>query len=287
MRNICLRARFPASEQQKGKKFWFLPLPAVAVTPTTGLMLGIAPGAYWTLGDPAITSPSSALGSIIFTQKKQWLITAKATTFFMAMPGTCLLTFVFYNSQPAYGIGTGPQSAKPVGNGGVDFSDNPFQPISTEQMMDYSYLRIHNTVMKRYRESRFFMGLGYHLDYHYKIDDKLLNLDTVPQVVTSHYGYSVYHGFDPEKYWLSGISVNFLDSRDNAVNPYSGRYAFVNLRMNPKFMGSTQNSSILWLEYRDYLHLSKERPRHLIGLWVFGWFQTSGTAPYIDIPAVG
>ncbi len=275
--------------KKKEKKFRFLPLPAVAVTPTTGLMLGIAPGAYWTLGDPAITSPSSALGSIIFTQKKQWLITAKATTFFNGDAWNMLTDFRFFiNSQPTYGIGTGPQSAKPVGNGGVDFSDNPFQPITSEQMMDYSYLRIYNTVMKRYRESRFFMGLGYHLDYHYKIDDQLLNLDTVPPVVTSHYGYSEYHGFSPENYWLSGISVNFLyDSRDNAVNPYSGRYAFVNLRMNPKFMGSTQSSSILWLEYRDYLHLSKERPRHLIGLWVFGWFQTSGTAPYMDLPAVG
>jgi len=69
-------------EKKKEKNFRFLPLPAVAVTPTTGLMLGVAPGAYWTLGDPTITSPSTALGSIIYTQKKQWLITAKATTFF-------------------------------------------------------------------------------------------------------------------------------------------------------------------------------------------------------------
>jgi len=45
-------------------------------------MLGIAPGAYWTIGDRSNTSPSSALGTVIFTQKKQVLITAKATTFF-------------------------------------------------------------------------------------------------------------------------------------------------------------------------------------------------------------
>lgn len=276
-------------EEKKEKKLRFLPLPAVGMSPTTGWMLGIAPGAYWMLGDPSNTSPSSALGTVLFTQNKQLLMTAKATTFFSGDQWYMITDLrYFVNSQPTYGLGTGPQSAKPVGNGGIDFSDDPFQPIETAQMMEFSYLRIHNTVMKKYQETRFFVGLGYHLDYHYKINDQLLNLDTVPPVVTSHYGYSVYKDINPEKYILSGVSLNFLyDSRDNAVNPYSGRYAFANIRMNPTFLGSTKGSSILWLEYRDYLHLSKDRPRHLIGFWTYGWFQTSGTLPYMDLPAVG
>jgi hypothetical protein len=276
-------------EAKKEKKLRFLPLPAVGMSPTTGWMLGIAPGAYWMLGDPSNTSPSSALGTVLFTQNKQLLMTAKATTFFSGDQWNMLTDLrYFVNSQPTYGLGTGPQSAKPVGNGGIDFSDDPFQPIETAQMMEFSYLRLHNTVMKRYQETRFFMGLGYHLDYHYKINDQLLNLDTIPPVVTSHYGYSVFKDIDPEKYILSGVSLNFLfDSRDNAVNPYSGRYAYANIRINPTFLGSTKGSSILWLEYRDYLHLSKDRPRHLIGFWTYGWFQTSGTLPYMDLPAVG
>jgi hypothetical protein len=276
-------------EAKKEKKLRFLPLPAVGMSPTTGWMLGIAPGAYWMLGDPSNTSPSSALGTVLFTQNKQLLMTAKATTFFSGDQWNMLTDLrYFVNSQPTYGLGTGPQSAKPVGNGGIDFSDDPFQPIETAQMMEFSYLRLHNTVMKRYQETRFFMGLGYHLDYHYKINDQLLNLDTIPPVVTSHYGYSVFKDIDPEKYILSGVSLNFLfDSRDNAANPYSGRYAYANIRINPTFLGSTKGSSILWLEYRDYLHLSKDRPRHLIGFWTYGWFQTSGTLPYMDLPAVG
>jgi len=276
-------------EEKKEKKFRFLPLPAVGMSPTTGWMLGIAPGAYWMLGDPSNTSPSSALGTVLFTQNKQLLITAKATTFFSGDQWNMLTDLrYFVNSQPTYGLGTGPQSAKPVGNGGIDFSDDPFQPIETAQMMEFSYLRMHNTVMKRYQETRFFMGLGYHLDYHYKINDQLLNLDTIPPVVTSHYGYSILKDIDPEKYILSGVSLNFLfDSRDNAVNPYSGRYAYANIRINPTFLGSTKGSSMLWLEYRDYFHLSKDRPRHLIGFWTYGWFQTSGTLPYMDLPAVG
>ena len=276
------------SEKKKEKNFRFLPLPAFAVTPTTGWMLGVAPGAYWMMGDKSNTSLSSALGTLIFTQKKQVLITAKANTFFKGDSWNMLTDIrYFINSQPTYGLGTGPQSAKPVGTAG-DYNGNPYQAIETSQMMEFSYLRMHNTLMKRYKDSRFFFGLGYHLDYHYKINDNLLNLDTVPQIITSHYAYSKINGFDPKQYWLSGISFNLLyDSRDNAVNPYSGRYAFANIRINPEFLGSTKSSSILWLEYRDYLHLSNTRPRHLIGLWTYGWFQTSGTVPYMDLPAVG
>ncbi len=278
-----------STQNEDSKNFRFVPLPAIAVTPTTGLMLGIAPGAYWTMGDRNTTSPSSALGTVIFTEKKQVLITAKAVTFFNEDKWNMLTDLrYFINSQPTYGLGTGPQSAKPVGTGGVDFSDNPYQPIESSQMMEFNYLRIHNTLMKRHEDSRFFYGLGYPLDYHYKINDQLLNLDTIPPVVTSHYGYSTFYGFNPEKYWLSGVSFNLLyDSRDNAVNPYSGRYAYANIRVNPEFMGSDQSSSLLWLEYRDYLHLSKDRPRHLIGFWAFGWFETSGTVPYMDLPGIG
>jgi len=274
---------------KKEKKVRIIPLPAIAANPTAGFMFGVAPGAYWMMGDTSNTSLSNALGTIIFTTKKQTLITAKANTFFAGDRWNMITDLrYFITSQPTYGLGTGPQSAKPIGMGSADFTDNPYQPIETEQMMEFNFLRIHNTLLKRYKETRFFAGLGYHFDYHFKIDDNLLNLDTVPQILTSHYAYSVHYGFDPEAYYTSGISLNVLyDSRDNAVNPYRGRFAFANIRMNPEFLGSTKNSSLLWLEYRDYLHLTPSRPRHLIGFWTYGWFKSSGTVPYLDLPGVG
>jgi outer membrane protein assembly factor BamA len=158
-------------------------------------------------------------------------------------------------------------------------------------MMEFDFIRLHQTVMKRYQETSFYAGLGYHLDYHYHIHDNLLDLDATDgdgQALTSHYVYSVANGFDPQRYVLSGVSLNLLyDSRDNAVNPYSGRYAFANIRMNPTFLGSDQSSSLLWLEYRDYIHFSEERPRHLLGFWTYGWFQVGQHLPYMDLPAVG
>lgn len=274
---------------KKVKNLRIVPLPAIAANPTAGFMFGVAPGAYWMLGDPANTSLSNALGTIIFTTKKQTLLTAKANTFFKADSWNMITDLrYFITSQPTYGLGTGPQSAKPVGTGFAEYSDNPYQPIETEQMMEFNFLRIHNTLLKRYNNTRFFGGIGYHLDYHFNIDDNLLKLDTIPQVVTSHYAYSKSYGFNPEEYITSGISLNVLyDSRDNAVNPYKGRYAFANIRINPEFLGSSKSSSLLWLEYRDYLHFSKNRPRHLLGFWTYGWYSTSGDLPYLDLPAVG
>lgn len=275
--------------EKKQKNFSIIPLPAIAYTPSTAWMFGVAPGASWFMGDPSNTSISSGLGSLIYTTKKQWIITAKTNMFLEGDRWNLMGDWrYFITSQPTYGLGTGPQSAKPVGSG-IEYEDGLFiDPIPDAQMMEFNYIRFHETVLKRIQDTRFFVGLGYHLDIHSKFNDNLLNLDTVPPVITSHYGYQTLAGISAESYTLSGISLNaLLDSRDNAINPYSGRYAFVNFRINPSFLGSDKNSSIIWLEYRDYVNLSKERLRHLIGFWTYGWFVTSGDVPYLDLPAVG
>ncbi|WP_119845231.1 BamA/TamA family outer membrane protein [Reichenbachiella sp. MSK19-1] len=275
---------------KKDGKLSIIPLPAIASNPTNGWMFGLAPGASWYMGDPETTHISSGLGTIIYTTKKQWIITAK-TNMFLANDSWNLLGDwrYFITSQPTYGLGTGPQSAKPTNPGSITYDPSLFSsPIPDEQMMDFHYLRIHETVLKRYQSTRFYFGLGYHLDIHAQIEDRLLDLDSIPPVITSHYAYSRSKDFSPEKYTTSGISLNTLyDSRDNAINPYHGRYAFVNLRVNPAFLGSDQSSSLLWMEYRDYFNLSQKRPRHMIAVWTYGWFVTSGNVPYLDLPAVG
>jgi outer membrane protein assembly factor BamA len=190
-------------------------------------------------------------------------------------------------------LGTGPQSAKPIArDSSFEYDDNLYsKPIPDEQMMEFSYIRFHETFMKRIGDTRFFTGLGYHFDYHYDINDHLLNLDTSngkQAVLTSHYAYSIYSGFNPEKYTISGLSLNILlDSRDNPVNPYHGKYAYASWRLNPEIFGSTQNSSLLWLEFRDYFNLSKTRPRHLIAIWTYASLVTGGKVPYMDLPALG
>jgi len=277
------------STKSKKNKVSIIPLPVIAANPTSGWMFGLAPGASMFLGDPSNTSISSGLGTVIYTTKKQLILTAKTNIFMDGDSWNLLGDWrYFITSQPTYGLGTGPQSAKPVGTG-IEYSDNLFgAPIPDAQMMEFNYLRFHQTVLKRYKDSRFFAGIGYHLDSHWNINDNLLDLDTVPPVITSHYAYNTLKEISAEKYIMSGVSLNVLfDSRDNAINPYSGRYAFANIRINPSFLGSSKSSSLLWLEYRDYLHLNKERPRHMLAFWTYGWFVTSGAVPYLNLPAVG
>ncbi|TAJ08174.1 hypothetical protein DMA11_21485 [Marinilabiliaceae bacterium JC017] len=275
--------------EQKEKKISFIPLPVIAYNPTNAWMLGVAPGASWFMGNKKNTSISSGLGSIIYTTNKQLILTAKTNVFLDGDHWNLLGDWrYFITSQPTYGLGTGPNSNKIAGTG-YEYEDDLFScPIETGQMMEFNFLRFHETIMKRYQDSRLFVGLGYHLDIHSDIQDNLLDLEAETPVYTSHYLYQTAKGFSTADYTLSGISFNVLfDSRDNAINPYSGRYAFVNLRVNPEFLGSDKSSSILWAEYRDYIHFNPQRPRHLLGFWTYGWFVTSGAVPYMDLPAVG
>jgi outer membrane protein assembly factor BamA len=57
--------------------------------------------------------------------------------------------------------------------------------------------------------------------------------------------------------------------------------------MNPKFLGSSQNSTELFFEFRTYVGLSKKIPRHLIAFWLWGNFKTSGNIPYYSLKSLG
>ena len=272
------------STPRKGKVY-FTPLPAIAYNPTTGFLYGVAASTSMFLGDPIDTRMSTSLGSLTYSTKKQLMFTFKSYVYTSGDKWILLGDWrVFDSSQPTYGLGTGPESAK-LTSKGIEYDEGMFsEPIPERQMMKFKYIRFHETALKKSAED-FYMGIGYHLDYHFGIDDELLKL---PDTITSHYAYSVANGFDPEKYLLSGLSLNFIyDSRDNAANPYDGRYAFIAYRYNPEFLGSSKSSSSLWVEYRDYFHVSKKRKRNLIALWTYGNFQTSGVLPYMDLPALG
>ena len=271
------------------REFSFIPMPVLAANPANGLMYGVAPSASWLMGDAATSHRSSMVSSIIYTTKKQLILTFKTNVFLENDSWNLMGDWRYFaTSQPTYGLGTGPQSARLV-TSGFEYDDGSYSDgIQEAQMMEFNFFRFHETFLKRIQDTRFFAGVGYHLDIHSKINDQLLKLDTVPPSITSHYAYSVDKGFDPEGYTLSGLSLNGLyDSRDNPINPYAGRYAFASLRINPEFLGSDKSSSLLWLEYRDYFSLSEARPRHLIGIWTYGSFVTSGDVPYLDLPALG
>lgn len=275
------------SNPNKAKIIW---LPVLASSPANGFMFGVAPSSNWLMGDPETTSYSSLLGSFIYTTLNQFLFTTKGTVFTDGNKSVFMTDIrYFITSQPTYGLGTGPQSAKLAGEG-IEYQDGLYsQAVDGAQMMKFNFLRVYGTYFKRLGEKKLYAGIGYHLDLHRKINDQLLDLDTVPPVITSHYAHSKKHGFDTSKYSLSGVSGNLLyDTRDNTVNPQEGRYALLTLKYNPKFLGSSKSSGWAWAEYRDYFTLNYIRPRNLLAFWAYGSFELgNGTLPYMDLPALG
>ena len=276
----------------KKGKVYFSPLPIVGANPSYGIIYGIAASTSMFMGDPINTRMSTSLGSITYSSKNQLMSSFKSNIYSSNDNWIFLGDWRYFDtSQPTYGLGTGPQSVKLAGHG-YEYKDGMFsKPIDDSQLMEFKYIRFYETVFKTIK-TNFYAGVGYHLDINYSIKDNLLNLDTVDgkqPTITSHYLYSKENNFNPEEYTLSGVSINVLyDSRDNAATPYKGRYTLIAYRYNPTFLGSSQSSSNLWLEYREYLSLSKkEQPSHLLAIWVYGNFQTSGHLPYLNLPALG
>ena len=267
-----------------------LPVPIFGANPTVGFLYGVAVSGNAMLGDPKNTRMSTSISTLNYSTNKQLLMFIKTNIY---TPGDKWILLgdwrYFDSSQPTFGLGTGPQSSKLVSTG-FEYPDGMFsEPISTDQMLEFNYIKLSEIALKKVKKS-VYVGLGYHFDYHYNIKDNLLKLDTIggPARITSHYAYSKAHNFDPETYTLSGFSLNFVyDSRDNAANPYHGRYALASCRINPEFIGSSQNSTSLWLEYRDYFGVSKKRERDLIGIWLWSDFEISGKRPYMDLGAIG
>jgi len=272
---------------KKEKKVDITILPVIATNPTVGVLFGVLPGLNWNMGTPEDTRNSTALIGIYYTTLNQ-LFTSFRSNAFTKNDGFNLLTDIRFNlnSQPTYGLGS--EIRSPIVGEGGGVNDYPYPPIPANEQMAFNNFRLYQTVQKRHKQTNLFYGIGYHLDIFWDIDDKQLDLDADPQIITHHYRYQTLKGISTEKYSQSGLSLNTtFDSRDNVVNPYEGQLAAVSLRLFPEFLGSTVSASQLWMEYRTYVNLVESRPRNVLAFWTYGWFVTSGTSPYLALPAIG
>ncbi|HUL59719.1 MAG TPA: BamA/TamA family outer membrane protein [Anaeromyxobacteraceae bacterium] len=273
----------PALAPTVGKLMMFI-LPAFGANPNVGVALGAAATAAVALGPPDKTTISSFSASAMLTTKQQFLGSLKSVALTSENDWELLGDARFYvYSQPTYGLGTG---ATPVSSGfNINGLDTAALPGAQE--MKFDFVKIHETVFRRVTGNAY-LGLGYHLDLHWNIVDESLDTSASPPAITSHYAYSVFEGFSPTHYGLSGVSLNALyESRDHTLDPHSGSYLLASWRVNPTWLGSSRTSSILYGEARTYVSLSQERPRHLIAFWAYGQAVTTGAAPYLDLPALG
>ena len=181
-------------------------------------------------------------------------------------------------SQSNYGLGTD------IIPWGAEFKEFDFNTI--EQPMNYNYFKFHETVSYNIFPS-FFIGAGIHFDSYSNIDDKLL--DVTNKQYTYHYNYSKKYGFSSKNYAVNGVSLNFIyDTRDNLINTNKGLFLNMNYRYNPETnLNARHSSNTLLLESRYFIPISKINKQHVLGFWAYGQFLTSGTLPYLNLPAIG
>ena len=285
------RSLFAKNKEKKprtAKQFSYLILPNISSNPANGFLLGVGGNLAWYLG-PRETTKISLIGfSAAVTSKQQFLSFIKSQVYTKENKFFLQGDWRYYHYRaPTYGLGTNspPDSTGYQGNTG--WLGAPTGDTEGAYPLYYDYFKFHQNFNTRLAEN-FYAGIGYQLDYYDKIKDDLLYLDPDSIALTPHYIYSKGNNFDTSNYVLSGIGLNVVyDSRDNMINPYKGYYANINYRINQTWLGSDQNSSTLWLEFRTYVGLSKKMPRHLIAFWLFGDFQITGKRPYLTLMATG
>jgi len=269
------------------KKSMILALPNVSYNPANGFLAGATGSAGFYIGPRESTRVSSVGFNLALTSKKQLIATVKSNLY---TPDNRFFLqgdwrFLIYNAA-TWGLGTNAPDSIESRNIFV-WQGAEIDEIQDGYPMSYNYLKLHEILNYEIGNNKY-LGLGYHLDRFAKIRDHKLQLETQPYEVTPHYLYSSLHGFDSAAYVLSGLSLNLVyDSRDNQINAYEGHYAHLSYRMNPRFLGSSQASSSLWMEFRTYQSLSKTVPRHLLAFWFFGNFLVSGQQPYLTLMALG
>lgn len=282
-------------EQKKAEKnkppekgtIYFSPVPVIGANPAFGFIYGAGASVSGFLGDPSDTKISNALLGIAFTTKSQTIITLKSTVYGDSNNFILLGDWRYLkSSQPTWGLGTGPQSSKLASND-FGFDDGTIEGNSEADMLKFNFFRFYETFLKRIEGTDFYVGLGLHLDFFSNIEDQLLDLSQEPQVITPYYAYNEFYGFEQDKSTLIGVSLNGVyDTRDNINNPYKGRYAMANFKINPEFLGSDQSSTQLWLEYRDYFNLTHDN-NNIFAVWATANITVSGDLPYMNLPAIG
>ncbi len=269
------------------KKFMALILPNISSNPSNGFVLGIGGTFGWYMGSRENTRVSSAPFTVAITSKKQLITFVKSNIYTKEDKFFLQGDWRFYlYSQPTYGLGT---NAPDAGNLPSNFhwAGEGGSTDSLSFPMKYNYVKFSEIVNRKIVEN-FYVGMGYHFDDYYSIQDEKLHLDSTPPQLTPHYVYSDTNQYSTVHYILSGLSANVVyDSRDNQANPYKGIYANINYRYNLKLLGSDQDASELWMEFRTYVGLSKKKQRHLIAFWAFGDFNLTGDLPYMTLPALG
>ncbi len=247
----------------ENKKYHFSILPAAGYTLQTRLAAILASNVGFYTGSYDSTAKLSTItSSIAITENSQIVLPVQSDIW--SKDGKYNLTGDWRVSrypQDTYGLG---------GNNSLD----------SAELIGYSYLRIYQTIFRRVTNN-FYAGVGYNLDYHWKIEDDGYENPHLPNQVSD---FQKYNGTKTRTV-SSGVSLDLLyDGRDNPIDPLTGEYASIVWRTNYTFLGSDENWQSLLVDLRKYFPF----PAHsgnVLAFWSYDWLVLKGTPPYLDLPS--
>ncbi|WP_159475362.1 hypothetical protein [Dyadobacter sp. 3J3] len=243
----------PGKKEIKAGKILYSMVPAIGYTLSTGVVGLLSANAAFYLSDTATTNISTVSTAFIYSQYNQITIPVQLNIWTKDNGYNFIADWRYFKyPQDTYGLG---------GNSIVANADR----------IDYSHVRLHQTILKNITGA-FYAGVGYMLDYRWKIKELGTNEDV------SAYGLT-------NRSVSSGLVGNILyDSRKNSINPKNGLYANARYRNNMTFLGSNTNWQSLVLEFRKYINFPKGS-KNTLALWDFNWLTLAGKPPYLDLPS--
>ncbi|MBK6967540.1 MAG: BamA/TamA family outer membrane protein [Bacteroidales bacterium] len=140
-------------------------------------------------------------------------------------------------SQPTYGLGNFLEGGILIINSGWLVLKRPW--ILYHSLWNLTCKNFNQSVSFEIRDSYIFFGVGYNFDSFTKIKDEKLRLTPGDTLLTSHYVYNSYYGFNTGKYFSSALNLSLVyDTRDNMINPYKGMFATISWRGGLKILGN-------------------------------------------------
>ncbi|MGB0838037.1 MAG: hypothetical protein ACPGRE_08050 [Flavobacteriaceae bacterium] len=307
---------------KKQKKTYTMALPVVGYNPFTGLIIGVAGISSFRLGDAKTTRLSSVVPSYTYTTNKQNVFRVNSSLY-TADEDYYVFNSVIWSVSPqvTYGVGGNtsndwateitPSTFSFVLRGYKKFAKNFY--VGLNYRLDYKYNLEDNSAMAMQNiisdgrsqgqsasavqstiESKFGVDgydsfweqyeisqAGFEQDYNSNSSAQELQQN----YYTTPFGYYPY-GTQDGGYVYSGAGLNILfDSRDNINTPYQGTYANLLVNTYPTWLGSTTNSSQMYMDLRHYFKL-KENATQILAFWALANI-TWGDTPYISMPRIG
>lgn len=269
LRRIRQKERVPDDARRDDPNYrrpvW-LRMPFVASNPASGVVAGAGFEVTFFEGAPPATHASTMEAKLAASSKGQLVSAARFSVYSLDdnwwFAGENRLE---HTSMAVYGLGSDADS--------LDAVD-----------VDYHLAKLHEAVYRRvYRD--LYLGVGVQYSSHTSV----VPFESAGGWGSASYAaYSRANGFDPGSQVSAGTSVTALvDARDSSVNPTRG---WLVRASHDAFFAGFLGGDSAWrqvhAEVRAYRSLTGDA-RHKLAAWVYGEAVTGGSAPFLDLPAIG